>query len=214
MFPLKRTSGFFIRCLVVYGVLTYPWPVARSAYRACFMAVGNTLFHSFGPTGTVAFEASTSKVPLVDTLVHFSTKLPRSPKGKLDMKSSMIGLRPTAFTIALILASPIPWSRRWKACLWGLFWINVFVALRIALFLRVTFNSVPPLAQDSFGPTMTSLLTNLSKIFYDLPVTHYSLPVFLWLLVTFRRGDIEQILAINKPDVSPKNARTKARAAD
>ena len=207
MFPLKQTSGFFVRCLVVYGVLMIPWSTARSAYRACFVAVGNTLFHSFGPTGTVAFEASTSKVPLVDTLVRFSTKRPRSPKGQLDIKSSMIGLRPTAFVVALILASPIPWSRRWKACLWGLLWVNVFVALRVALFLRVTFNSVPQLAQDSFGPTMTSLLANMSKIFYELPVTHYSLPVFIWLLVTFRRGDIERILLPNEPGASPQMPR-------
>ncbi len=193
MFPLRRISGFFIRCLVFYGLLIGPWPQLMDGYRAFFRAGGNLLFHHFGPAGSVEFKP----IPSLDHAKDVTLRLTKHRVGSLerDIKSVYAGYRPTAFLIALVLATPVPWSRRLWALLWGLILVNAFVSFRVGLVLLDDFSNNNPLALFTLSHTLKAGLRLLVLLFYRAPEMHYIVPAFIWLLVTFRRDDLKTLLA-------------------
>ncbi len=199
MFPLRRISGFFIRCLLIYALLLlvpWQWPGVLDGYRAIFAAGGNTLFHWFGPSGSVSFEPMSSPDHAKDMSIRLTKLRPRRISGTMEIKSVYAGYRPTAFLISLVLATPIPWKRRWQALVWGLVLVNAFVAFRLGLKLSDVFSHRGhPLAIFSLGRYAKTGLHMLVLLFYHAPEMHYIVPAFIWLLVTFRRDDLRGLLS-------------------
>ena len=207
MSPLKRLSFFFIGCSLVYALLVVPWPGLLDAYRACFRAGGNVLFHSVGSAGSVLFKPIPSGDHARDTTLVLIKRRPHYARGELDIKSVYTGYRPTAFLIALVIATPIPWSRRWRALVWGLVWVNVFVALRVWLRLLDTFSDGNVLALYTFSPFWKSLLQALVKIIVEQPETHYMAPAFIWILVVFRRGEWKRAFGLEPQPAEAEPAK-------
>lgn len=198
MLPLKPISGFLARAILVYALFIIPWPGVMDAYRSCFRGVGNALFAKVSGDygqGMVRFEPYSSDDQRKDTQLVLEKHFPSTMRGRTEIQSILLGYRPTAFLIALIAATPIPWSRRWKALLWGLLTVNVFIALRVWIPILIGFGSANPLAVYEFSSTTRSLLAAFKLIFVQAPVMHYLAPTFMWLLITFRRGDFETILS-------------------
>ena len=111
-------------------------------------------------------------------------------------RSWLVGYRPTVFLVALVLGSPIPWRRRARALLWGLVWINAYVALRLALTLMMGLSvdgggggAVLPL-----GPASKQALEFVSNMIVVQFEGDHILPAAIWFLVTFRRGDFAAVL--------------------
>ena len=119
----------------------------------------------------------------------------------------LTGYLPTAEVIALILALPIPWSRRWKALFWGLVLVNGFVVLRLEITLLYWFSGDRPFALYSPGPFWSEVLVGAREVVVVSPMLTFAVPVFIWILVTFRRGDLEQWMA---PRMGGKPVRNRA----
>ena len=200
MSPLKRISGVFLRCMIYYGLLVAPWPGVMDGYRAFFRAGGNLLFHSIGSTGSVSFEPIPSRDHTKDTKLVLSKQPatptdPRPVRRDMAIKCVYIGYRPTAFLVALVLAAPVPWRRRLWALLWGLVLVNAFAALRVTLQLLDAFSDPNLLALFSLAQPLKITLKILVLVFFHAPEMHYIVPAFIWLLVTFRRGDLRKMFA-------------------
>lgn len=211
MLPLKRTSGFFLLCALSYGVLMASWPVVQDAYRACFCAGGNLLYGTFGRMGATSFSPIQQGGGQQDTQITLRKRIPRSPRGYLDINSNHIGYRPTAFMIALALATPISWSRRWRALVWGLAFVQCFVAMRVGLSLLDSFSNADPLAIYSYGPSTKKVLQAATSILFKAPGGIYIGPMFIWLAVTFRRGDMAEIFGVtdSRKSAKPRSRRSK-----
>ena len=208
MSPLKRLSLFFIGCSLVYALLIVPWPGLLDAYRACFRAGGNVLFHSVGGSaGSVLFKPIPSGDHARDTTLVLIKRRPYDARAELDIKSVYTGYRPTAFLIALVIATPIPWSRRWRALVWGLVWISAFVAFRMWLRLLDVFSDGNALAIYSFSPLWKSLLQTLVKIIVEQPETHYMAPAFIWILVAFRGGEWKRAFGLQPQPADAEPAK-------
>ena len=119
MSPLRRISVFFIICLIVYGLLVVPQLGLMGAYRAAFRAGGNVLFARFGSNAAVRFEPLSSSDHAKDTTLVLRKLGPPTRRGEIDIKCVYAGYRPTAFLVALVMATPIPWRRKWRALLGG-----------------------------------------------------------------------------------------------
>ncbi len=182
----------------MYALLVVPWPGVMDGYRACFRAGGNLVFRTFGSTGSATFQP----VPAIrmgnDTRITLRKRRPPYPETDIDIQSVLIGYRPTVFVIALSLATPIAWSRRWRSLVWGLVGVQVFIIFRVGLLILDSFSNANVLAIYSFGPFFKGLLSVVSTILVRSPAMHYMGPMFVWLLVTFRRGDLREIFA--EPD--------------
>lgn len=193
MLPIKRISGFVARCMLYYLILVAGWSGLSQGYRAAFLAGGNLLFCRFGSAGAVSFEPLESAGRSFDTQLVLSIRRPPFARGELDMTSTSMGYRPTAFLVALVLATPIPWSRRLRALAWGLVGITAFVALRLELRLLDAFSDNNALALYAPAPFWKATLKALVLILVKAPMSHYMIPTFVWALVAFRRGDWVQL---------------------
>ena len=193
----KPIVGFFLRFMVLFVVLTAPWPGFSQAYAPVYRAVGNTLFGRIGYGGDVHLRSSGGQDPHRDT--DFVLKNMNNGAEYVFGGTSLKGYRPTAFLCCLILATPMRWSRRWRALLWGLAIVSVYVALRTALFLLFAFSEGNHLVQNmngggslaifSIGPFGRMVLDYLYRVFVESFAGWLFAPLPIWALVCFWRSD-------------------------
>ena len=196
-FFAKRIMGFFGKVIVIYALLMIPWPGVMAAYRYVFCACGNMVFRTFGSTGRVYFAPMTpapAGKDAKDTTVTLENIKTRGARGTMEMNSRLTGYLPAAFAVALILATPLPRSRRGWSLLWGLLFMGAFTGLEVMLQLLNAFSDKNVLAVFSFGPIAKATVIILLKVVALSPVTAYIAPVFVWILVTFRRMDWTNLL--------------------
>lgn len=201
----RLLSGFFCRLILIYGLLIVPWPGLREGYSTAYRAVGNVLFGSFGSDGLVRFEPLPDDKSRDDTMIVIKNR--RVPGGQVSHphNTQLRAYLPTATAVALILATPIPWRRRWKAALLGWMLINGVVAMRMLIVLLYGFSRDHPCALYSPGPFWDGVVVALWNIFDVWIGFAFVAPIFVWIVVTFRRGDMEQWLAPTPGKRKPRN---------
>jgi len=191
--PSLRPLYFFVlKLAIVYGILLIPWPGVMAAYRAAYCAGGNIFFRTLGGTGRVYFtpkEQTVAKDKDKDVSARLENIATRAA-GIMEMNSRSMGYLPTSFTIALIVAAPLPWKRRTIGLLWGMALISVFVSVELWLRLVNVFSNSDAMAVYSFGPFWKGTVVVLVKVLSMSPVTAYIAPVVIWALVCFRREDL------------------------
>ncbi len=195
MRPLSKTAVamFFAKVVGIYALLVIVWPAAHGCYARLFCAAGDAAFRSFGQLGRTDFTLL-DPLPGDSDARDFEIKLENirtrvRPTFEPDRNTRKLGYLPTAFTAALVLATPIPWRRRGWALLWSTVLISAFVGLQLGLHLLNAFSDPNHLNQFAFSPWMKALLVVALKVVAISPVTAYIAPVFIWALVTFRRED-------------------------
>ena len=102
---------------------------------------------------------------------------------------------PAAFAASLVLATPIPWRRRLAAIVWAMALMITFVGFQLTLELVDAFSNPGVLNQFELGLWTKRLLGVFLKVVVKSPVSAYIAPIFVWILVTFRRGDWAKLLA-------------------
>ena len=205
MLPIKRIAGFFLLLLFLYGLLIVPWPGLQRTYTAIYRAAANSVFGSFGPDGKVRFR------PLADGHRKKDTEIVLYRRGllvapKFEHSALMVGYLPTIEVVALILATPIPWFRRCKALLWGMFAVHAFIFLRLGITLVYWFSMDEPWALFRPSPFWSSALNGSYEVLAESPMLNFAGPVFIWILVTFRRSDVDTWCRVTHP-VVPSNTR-------
>ena len=189
----KGILGFIFLLLVIYGLLAAPWPGVQGAYSRFYMGAGNWAFGSFGSKGEVHFLPLAKPTGLSDIEVVTKIRGARV-EGWSPHSSRMMGYLPTVEVVALVLATPIPWRRRWKALLCGLIICQAFIALRILICLVHWFSADRPWQLFYPGRFWGDVLTGTQEIVNVSPTLSFVAPVFIWIVVTFRRADWEAAL--------------------
>ena len=192
MLPPKRISGFICRLLVFYLLLAAPWPGLNDAYARLYCAAANVMFGSVGSGLIVQFKPLPE--PQGDMDVEIDMRQVGSSRGLRAPHNVRSAYLSTAEVIALILATPIPWSRRWKALVWGLVCVNLLVVLRMAVIMLEGLLAHPAWTVISLGPTGTKILSTAAGVLAVSPMLLFVLPVLIWVLVTFRRGDFAMLV--------------------
>ena len=201
MWPRKPFAGFVIRLLMIYGVLCIPWPGVRRGYAALYRSAGNFLFGSFGSEGVVRLRPAHTGQGRFDSEIQVHKR--GSPStGTIPHESIMTGYLPMAETIALVLATPIPWRRRWKALLYGVLLVNGFVALRMCIRLLYWFSVEQPWALYKPGLFWNKVLARVYEFIAVAPTCTFLVPVLIWILVTFRREDVRRFVGSTQKKVT------------
>lgn len=214
MQPIKRMVTFFFLCVAVYALIVAPWPGVLDAYRAGFRAAGNVVFYRMGNGVSVSFTPLVTESVGPDTRLTM-TRLSQPPVAKaMNIRAAYLAYRPMAFLVALVLATPIAWRRRLFALGWGLIGIHLFIALRIGVQLLAVLCVGDAVSVFSFLPAITEAVQKTALVLFSAPATTYTAPVFVWLVVTFRREDWQRLMAKPQPSRAPKPSRLlrKARA--
>jgi len=195
MSPILKIFGrFFLVLVLVYGVLAVPWPFVCDAYAAVYRGVAGVVFGSFGSDGVVRFEPATDPDAAMDSEIRVRRR-GGTVTGTTQHDSRMTGYLPTIQVVALILATPIAWSRRWKALLWGLGVVNLFVGVRLYVTLLRWFTGDAPWCLHDPGPFWTGVILRLFEVLVISPTLTYVVPLFIWIAVTFRSSDLDLLTA-------------------
>jgi hypothetical protein len=202
-FPLRRIAGFVLRFLLVYTALVLPWPGVEAAYRVWFCALGNVAFASVGD-GSVRFVPDPQPGSAYDTLLVMTNRNAPGTIGEMNQSSRTVGYLPTAGLIALVMATPIPWRRRWRALGFGLLMLTGFVLLRMALPIIRDFSNPDPLGVFHPGPVARWILGFAIPAFLQAPASQFVGPIFIWALVAFRREDWEIVQPSESAPPDPK----------
>ena len=189
---------------IYYTLAMAPVPWLVDGYRTFFRAGGNLVFQWFGSAGSVSFKPSETIDDTKDTTlvlvkhkpaVYKGRQIKPPIRGQMDITSINTGFHSTAFLIALVLATPIPWPRRLGALIVGLVLVNAFVVLRLGIRILDAFSDSNVLALYTFSPFWKGMLGIAKKVLVIAPFSWYAGPAFIWLIVCFRRGDLSGIVA-------------------
>ncbi len=192
MLPARVVAMFFLRLAVLYALLMAPWPGLRGAYGAYFRACAGHAYESIGSDGIVRFLPLSPPTADGDTVMKLGNRKTRATR-RVGIDSRRIGYTPTAFLIALILATPVVWTRRGKAFVGGLVLIHVYVILVLGVVLLKWFSSDHPVALLEFTPFWRQLLLNAVQVIVFSPFTWVAVPTAVWILVTFTRDDWQKL---------------------
>jgi hypothetical protein len=199
-----RRLGGFVGLLLLYyiGLAVIPRPVFRQSYARGFRAATGALFGYFPPNGLTRFEAPDIATTIQDSAVRFKNRRTGMVSPPIGFSAWLMGYLPLAALVALTLATPVPWSRRWKALGWGVLWIHVFVLLRVFTLVLFGFCGPPPVGLFYPGPFWAQVIEITSNIIGVSPVTTFVVPILIWIVVCFRREDWESILAPGSTDTA------------
>lgn len=191
---IRNVVLFFTSVFMFYMIFLAGWRVLDKPFRIYFLAQNNFLFPRYGPHARISFVNTT--IPSKDSDVDIRLENRKVGKrGTLLLSSRRLNYLPTAFTLSLILASRTPWKRRIISLVLGFLLIQVFVSfdmwLRIRGFLSAGQQS--PLHVIALYPP-GGFWSIAHKVISLSPVTPYIAPAIIWLLVTFRKQDWDQIL--------------------
>ena len=185
MLSSERIRGFVWRFLALFALFVVGWPVVKDAYAAYFRVGGNQLFRSFGAHGLVYFKPPSKEYAGWDTPVRLVNRQ-NSRYSDLGFQARYAGYLPTTVLMALVLASPVAWSRRGWALVWGMLLVNGFVAARMAIAFIYGFRKVDLFV---FSPFWNRAVDIAYQAVSFSTVTSCVVPALIWILVTFRRSD-------------------------
>jgi hypothetical protein len=182
--------GFFARALVYYIALLFLWMLIGEAYASTYRTVGNTIFQKFPPHGRVRIIPKERPTRLLDSTLRLGNVETRGVLAQ-DFSARYHGYAPTRLMLSLILASPIPWSRRIWALLWGTALIHVWIVFELSLMILDGYTGDHGAAMFTYNPTIMKNVKWIFHVAVETIVPRYVIPSLLWILVTFRRGDWE-----------------------
>lgn len=202
--PLReyRLIAILVRFALIFGLLIYPYRGLDEGYASCFRFLGTIVFDRDGDARVVRFRAheiqhgfSTLSTQM---LVANRELVDSSGRGKallVDLDTRSIGWIPTALTIALVLATPIPWRRSARALFWGLVLIHILIlfSLQVAIWdqwAELSSHAASPLWQTIVDALYYTLITQMGASF--------AAPVVIWIAVTFRAGKERGLAASHK----------------
>ncbi len=198
MRPRRLIAWFFLRLIALYVLLLLPWPGLEEAYAQAFRKCGTVLLGDFGSNGSVWLVEGPESDTTHDTDLFVQNRKTRAGLG-LGVSSRYFGYLPMAFLTSLIVATPLSVRRRARALLWGLIVVHGVAVLQLILVATYGFSlGRPPVMyelSDFWGRTLAAVV----QVIQVSPFTWLVVPLFIWIVVTFRRGDL--MVMLERPPV-------------
>jgi len=205
-----RTIGvFFLVAMLVFSFLVVLYPAIAHRYSSFIRTAGNGLV-GLGSSGRVWYSLNTERDEVHD--IHLALVDPRTGRGRSVVLSSRgHGYFPTILVLALTLATPIPWCRRFVAAFWGLLWIHAYIVVKLMLFpvaygLDVT-GSVP-----EFDLIVNRILTSLCWVVGSSSAGWMIVPLLIWASVALPRFDWRTMIEGTHPGAGSRAWRPSQEA--
>ncbi len=174
---------------LIYTLLLLPWPLANEAASTYLIALGHAVYGGPNDQRELDFEKmATSDYPYGIRIVIVNRSLMKpdgsGPVRNLDLDARGIVIKPLALLIALIAVTPLSWLRRLKALGWCLLWEQFII---IAVLGFSIWSEAAEISLVHLSPFWLQVVHSLREVMVSQ--LGLSVPILLWLLVVFRRGD-------------------------
>lgn len=202
MWKIKPILRFLLWFTMTYIGLLFLATAFKDQYAHYYQAIGKARFEQFGQKGIVQFFSYEDKITSykLDTKVVLFNRdqvVAAKQSGQATVKGADLfisswysALLPTILLLTLILASPVSLKRKLLAIVLGLLIMYLFIVFKLRLSIANEYLKNPWLEFPLSHPKWT-------KTAHDIFVTNIEttiiFPVFIWILVTFRKSDLETI---------------------
>lgn len=192
MTPGKVITRFILLLGLSFTLIMLARPGLRPIYARLFRAGNEFVLGSFGRDGVVRLVPTKKVGDILDCRLILGNRRTRS--SVVTPFSSDLGYVPAAFLTALLIATPLPLRRRAGALVWGMLLLHAVITLTLSLHITHAFSSNPRIAMFSLGDFWQSALAETENFVLFAPFFKLVVPTFVWILVTFRGGDLAMIL--------------------
>ena len=195
MQALKTVSLFFLVALVVYSaIVLIPWSGPREGYRSVFIATIHGVYGRFGAEGLVRCENRDIDA-IEDVNIYLGKRIgTRIGEVPVAVSTARLGYAPLAFLIALVVATPIPWRRKWRSLVWGLILVEAFVVIRSGLLIAYWFGSPGPVRIYTPGVVSGWIIGRAYEFLAQAPGASFLVPTLVWAAVSWRADDVRRML--------------------
>ncbi len=189
MWRSRSILGFSARLIVVYGLLLAPWPGINSSIASLYCSCGNAVFGSVAREGVVLFHPIKTPTATIDTHIHVRN-LRTDGDYTVGVRGRNEAYLPLAVFVALALATPMPWRRRFGSLLLGL--VAVVAVILGRHFVLVLFQCAHP-SVGLLAPVYPwNMVLATGKILAaDDIVMSMAASFLVWLVVCFRPREWE-----------------------
>ena len=196
MLKLKPILVFAGWWLLIYGLLIAPWPGAKQLYAGYFRGLGRLVLADDGGRRMLDFQPLDDSdhrwPPNFDTAIILGNRdlLDTGGNGQkfmLTVDAWQMGWTPTAFLVALTLASPVSWRRRYWALLWGLLLVHCFVLMTLDIFI---WNESTRVSLVTLTPFWKGIANWLEAVALAPIGPSFFAAALIWMLLTFRGQDL------------------------
>lgn len=203
---LIRAGGLL---LGLYFAFTLGWFLVGGIYAQAFRAGNEFVFGNMFENGYIDFLSHYDDPDEhKDTLVYLFKRLPngqldRTDKGYLVIDSRYHGYTPLIITMALALATPIPWRRRSLLIVISLVTVHFLIFFKIWLIIFET-GAMPEFAMITVSSVIFKTVATLQKIFSYIE-NSYIFPLICWIIasgITLRSQDWKIISGQTTPKIS------------
>jgi hypothetical protein len=203
---LLRSLGVFV---LIYSLSFLPLPGISAGYCTLFRHVAEVIFGGDRGPRNLAY-SSTPDSPY-DTRIVIANRASMDawgggPVWNVDLDTMAMGWNPTAFLLALTIATPIAFLRRLQSLALGLAIMQALILGALGYFIWI----------ESAGVGLVSLTpfwNHLTQGFATAPKEQigFAIPIFVWILTTFTRSDFA-LLSASLP--AKTSGRDKFRRKD
>lgn len=200
-FKVQPILRFLLWFVLAYAGLLILFSFFENQLGDQYRAMGKSRFEKFGKKGIVQFfpnEDRSTGYKLNTKVVLFNRDQVIAARqsgqatvkgGELYISSWYSFVLPITILLSLIIASPVPWKRKILAALVGLLLLYFFIVFKLRLSIANEYINNPELQYIPSNPKWTKVA---HKIFVTNIETTIILPVFIWILVTFRKSDLSE----------------------
>ncbi len=194
--PLTRAVVYFG---LIYTLLILSWKGFTEAYVDTFQAVSSSIYGAADQTREITFEhyKRDPRHPYYTRVVIVNQRL-MNPDGSgpirnLDFETRGLGWIPVAIIASLFVATPLPWKRKGWPMFWALIVIQTLIFAALGFFI---WDESSEIGLVAFTPFWKQIIAAIREtLTAQLTMT---LPIVIWLLFTFRIGDLAGLLSTEK----------------
>lgn len=202
MFNNKLLVRFLLQFIAAYVVLSLLWSPLKNVQAEFFRQKTAFFFGNFKSNGGVVFsKQNQTDEKIVASLFNkqlreeAQTKRQKGFKvNKLPMDSKNIAYLPIILFLSLLFATPISWKRKGWALLWGLILLQLFIFFKLYIKILWSFNGVDWLDVVHLQGFGLKLVSGLNYLFVQHIGTAVIVPVFIWILVSFKKEDKQMLM--------------------
>ena len=195
MHHLRSVLVFFLVAVAVYAaIVLFPWSGPREAYRSLFTGSIHGVYGRFGSDGLVRCEKLDIDA-MEDVTIYLGKRIgTRIGEVPVAVSTARLGYAPLAFLIALVVATPIPWRRKWRSLAWGLVLVEAFVVFRSGLLIVYWYGSPGPVRIYTPGAVSGWIIGTSYELLALAPGASFLVPTLIWAAVSWRTEDVRRLL--------------------
>lgn len=194
---------------LLYLAFILPWPGAHDAYARGFCAFARLVCAENAGPRVLRFNVvpPDQRNRGLDTSVTIANRALLDARGtapavRLDLDSRGIGFLPTALTLALVLATPLPWPRRLLRLIPALAAIHALIALAVHAAIWSACLDASQLAFPAPGPFAQAVIRGLDETFVVQLGASFVVPFLVWAALCLRPHPV----SAQQKDAAPRLA--------